>query len=646
MATTWYVRPDGGTRYSSNVPNGQCDGTADAAYPGSGTNQPCAFNDIRLLWQDGSFTYGDKAPGWGWVGTGGDTYLLRGGPWRIGWPNAKSCVDDRLKEAAARGICGNNAASGMPAPPPGTAAAHTRILGEHYADCHKQSARTALFGGFGLGGTLNLNGSKYLDLQCIDLSDHADGDAPDSAVHGLYLSNTTTHLSLQDIRIHGFRTFGIYGPVGDGFTAKYIDIVGNGGGGWSADANDGKTGTGRTLVQHYSILWNGCMEEYPIAHKLPYHLCRDQNSTGYGDGFGTATAVSKPGWQAHFDQGEVAYNTQDGLDALHLIGTGSSMTITRTLTYGNMGQQIKIGGAAGSAVNNLIVGNCKAMSAPIPGTPDDYNRMLSDFCRAGDQAVALTIGRGAYSRFENNTIYEAGNIAIDIECDGFAGDCDSTSKLVYQNNIFVGFSHNSANGYKGGDGVYPTAIYDNTKVHPFTNRGSIFSNNTTFHQRTNETCPIGRFDRNALCGSPKLTDETYHTYGYGDMTPLPGSPSVGSGLSLSDTQVDHRGAKRPDKPSRGALEPKGDSVADPAGTDGDHAIGGGADLPPVDPSQSFYVLEDDPGAKAEAPLEQAIVEDRNRLHALKKPLAICAVVVASGVGVLLLRKGRANATRS
>ena len=56
-ATTWYVRADGGTRYSANASNGQCDGQADAAYPGQGVNQHCAFNDYRFLWDD-QHTYG------------------------------------------------------------------------------------------------------------------------------------------------------------------------------------------------------------------------------------------------------------------------------------------------------------------------------------------------------------------------------------------------------------------------------------------------------------------------------------------------------------------------------------------------------------------------------------------------------------
>ncbi|WP_433966270.1 Ig domain-containing protein [Tunturiibacter gelidiferens] len=80
--TTWYIRPDGGSRYSAKATTGQCDGKADVAYSGSGTNQHCAFKDPRYLWDDQS--YGNNA----WVIAGGDTVILRGGPWRIGFDKA------------------------------------------------------------------------------------------------------------------------------------------------------------------------------------------------------------------------------------------------------------------------------------------------------------------------------------------------------------------------------------------------------------------------------------------------------------------------------------------------------------------------------------------------------------------------------
>src|ERR1035441_6595766 len=126
-AKTWYVRPDGGTRYSMKTHSGQCDGRADAAYPGSGANQHCAYNDVRDMYMDGS--YGNSA----WVMAGGDTVVIEGcaagagqqnpdAPHcRIGWDTAK-----------AGGMCqGVNAFWGcsLPPPPSGTASQHTRILG-------------------------------------------------------------------------------------------------------------------------------------------------------------------------------------------------------------------------------------------------------------------------------------------------------------------------------------------------------------------------------------------------------------------------------------------------------------------------------------------------------------------------------------
>jgi len=75
--TTWYVRPDGGTRYSANVPFGQCNGKFDASYAstgGTGTNQNCAFNDFRYMWDDESGAVGAGT----WIIAGGDYRLLSG----------------------------------------------------------------------------------------------------------------------------------------------------------------------------------------------------------------------------------------------------------------------------------------------------------------------------------------------------------------------------------------------------------------------------------------------------------------------------------------------------------------------------------------------------------------------------------------
>jgi hypothetical protein len=528
-AATWYVRPDGGTRFSTNMTSGQCDGKADTAYSGSGTNKHCAFRDVRFLWEDGSYTYGRDFPGWGWVGSGGDTYIIRGSigsgvSYRVGWNSSSKYCD----EHACFGMTGDPGDSGAPPPPSGTAAQHTRILGENYASCRSPSAKTQLHGGWGVGTVLSLTGSSYVDVACLDITDFsACGRATqqvgcestqDFAQNGIGFSNTSTHDTLTDIHIHGLATDGIAGPTGDGVVMDYVDILGNASSGWNADVNNQTTGKGSLLVQHYNISWNGCAEEYPIVHPIPYGDCTDQEHGGYGDGFGTATTDSDPpGWQVHFDQGTVSYNTQDGLDALHINGSGSSMTVTRTLAFSNMGQQIKVGGAAPIMKDNVIVGNCTAMSHAIPGTPAGYNTHLSLFCRAGDTAVLINVPNSQPAIFQNNIIYSANHIALEVE---YPGDPSSAAAIKYDNNIFIGFPNS--------EGQNSTPIYSNTDLKMFTNPGASFTNNVTYHAKSNWRCPATSLHEiNGSCGDPHLKDETWHPYGYGDSSRTEGSRTEG-----------------------------------------------------------------------------------------------------------------------
>ncbi|WP_419806488.1 putative Ig domain-containing protein [Terriglobus sp.] len=586
--TTWYVRPDGGTRYSANVSTGQCDGLGDAAYPGKGVNQHCAFNDMRLLWQDGSFAYDNDQqssfPARGWIGKGGDTYLLRGSiasgatPYRVGWSVPSSACDPALDgrgQACFRGWQ-SDPYQGMPSPPAGTAAQHTRILGENWQSCHAQGARTPVVAGWGVGSAFYLSNS-YTDVQCFDISDRSDCvvscGGQDFAGVGISIANTADHLTLTDLRIHGMENFGLYGPSGDGSVFTYISLVGNGGGGWNADAGDGRTGSGSLLVQNYEILWNGCGEEYPLVDKLPYRNCRDQSSGGYGDGFGTATVLSNPGWQARFDQGTVAYNTQDGLDALHLAGNGSSMTVTRTLSYGNMGQQVKVGGSQGTLEDSVIVGNCKAMSNPIPGTPAGYNAQLSTFCRAGNQAVLMTAGHGTTTAIRHNTIAGNGALLLGYECDGSAGFCDSTARIDFRDNILVGNpdpirGNPAANYILVVDGTYPTpaacsAAGDGHHYWTtdgaygcandvFFNPGSFNTNNVYFQVKDSCTDHNGAGN---LCLDPGLNSATVPLYGYPDFAlSARGGAAFGAGTTLTTIPNDYSGKPFRTPPSIGALE--------------------------------------------------------------------------------------------
>jgi hypothetical protein len=533
------------------MPKGQCNGLADAPYPGKGVNQACAFKDARYLWQDGSYTVTpNNFPASGWVGKGGDTYLIRGSigtrvSYRIGWNNPSQSLDANTNQYW--GIQGDPYGSGIPTPPSGTPEQHTRILGENYASCHAASARTQLHGGYGVATVLDMRGASYVDVACLDITDDSScgvasqantctssvGSLSDYAKMGLEWSNSSTHDTLTDVRVHGLASAGMLGPTGDGMVFSHLDLVGNAASGWNADAGDGKTGTGSLRVEHYTIAWNGCAEEYPIPNSArdaePYGDCTDDNSGGYGDGFGTATARSNPGWNVTFDQGTVFNNTQDGLDALHIGGEGSSMTVSRTLAYGNMGQQIKLGGAAGAILDNRIVTNCNALRQAIPGTPAGYNAKLSDFCRAADTGVLVTVNDQVPLKFVGNVIYSASATGIEIDC--ATEKCGSSSRIDFEKNVFVGFLNDAAHGYvSGGRGEYSNPIYLGAGTNPFRNVGSVYSGNTTFHANRDWKCPAPG-EKHAVCGDPHLVDESWHLFGYGDMRPAAGERPLADGRS-------------------------------------------------------------------------------------------------------------------
>jgi hypothetical protein len=359
-------------------------------------------------------------------------------------------------------------------------------------------------------------------------------------------------------------------------TLTHIDILGNASAGWNAD--DGTLGIGSALMQNFTIMWNGCAEEYPIVDAVPYYGCSDDDNGGYGDGFGTGTYTSTQAWNVHFDQGVVAYNTQDGLDALHLVGAGSSMAISRVLAYGNMGSQLKNGGSNGSIVNSVIVDNCNALRQAIPGTPSGYNSALSDFCRAGDEAILLGLQNGAAAYYDGNTLYTASAIGLFVFCQPSA-TCTTTDIIDFRDNVFLGFNNNSTNGYSlGGSGQFPTQIYIDpatlSSYNPFANSGSYNAYNVTLNPRPNQPCPM-TYETNYLCSDPGLVDETFHVYAYGNMLPTSLSSAVThSGASLSALTTDYAGVTRPNPPSRGAYE----YMAPASAVSGGANVSGGASV--------------------------------------------------------------------
>ncbi len=422
----WFIRPDGGDRT-------QCTGTVDAVYRGKGSKQPCAFKHPYYLFTND--VYNNKQ----WIVAGGDTVILRGGPYRMGYkgPNPKdmwgSCPGDAFNCL-------------MPPLPSGTPDHPTRFLGENYEGCKK---KTQLFGGFVLAAIINLRGSKNVDVECLEVTDHSQcirggsgypaseacsNSTPlsDSAGTGIITDSQTSGILLKNLDIHGLTSRGIMGAIGGDITVDHMRLAFNGMAGWDFDDGQGaQSAPGATVRASYlTVEWNGCNEEYPIAHSIPASTCFDQESGGYGDGIGT------PNTPLSFscDHCTFRYNTQDGFDLLHM--SGSLISVTNSTSYGNMGQQWKMGPMQRILFqNNVTVNNCRRMSAAMPGAPDGYRRYLSLFCRAAGDGISFVVNDSGSYVFQNNSFAGYGATSYDIEC---SGKC-SKANIIYQNNLNIGY---------------------------------------------------------------------------------------------------------------------------------------------------------------------------------------------------------------
>ena len=568
---TWYIRPDGGTRYSANASKGQCDGLGDAAYGGVGVNQHCAFNDYRFLWDDQN-TYGSTK----WVISGGDTVILRknlvGGEdigWRVGFDTGDGTPQPWCVGGNGGQSCSN------PVIPAGTAAQHTRILGENYAGCSTKAAQTQIHGGYGLGVAMNLSGAQYVDVQCIEITDHSN-----CVVHGSpalpkdcqrYTSpiddfdsdgigtNVQTHdLLLKDMWIHGHTDRGIIGPIGGVVTADNVDIDKNGEAGWDFDDGNQTASVNATLYLKNSVIeWSGCNEEYPIVSTVPVTSCYSQSTGGYGDGIGTPPGF---GMSVYIDHSIFRFNTQDGEDFGHINVGLNTLNITNSESYGNLGQQFKWGPAFTTVLftNNFAEANCARMQSPFPGAPSTYNAHVADFCRASD-ALSFNFVQNSQALFAHNTIVTYAPTTFDMQC----VDPVSCSNAVFTltDNIVRGYTGTFYDyGGKGGPAGYCGAnCNDSTLPIGTINR----SNNIYYGLRV---CPAGAAVgatnsniSNESCVDAQFTNEPVIFTGEASLDNFnfalsAESPARQAGVALTGQTKDYTGAFWLTPPSLGAVE--------------------------------------------------------------------------------------------
>jgi hypothetical protein len=601
--TTWFIRTDGGTRYSANVPSGQCDGLADVGYPGTGVNQHCAYNDVRYMWMDG--TYGNSA----WVMAGGDTLVIRGcaalpsqqnpdAPHcRIGWDKATG------NDAQNFWCAGVNAPWGcsMPQPPSGTASQHTRILGGCAYGTYScnpvigypytSNNLTQLFGGPASGAVMYLYGSQYVDIEGLEITTHngkctlvgsvgypeyCPNSPPyaDEAQWGVLTNNQTSNIKLQDVYIHGFTNIGMGGPIGGPFTVTRVIIGFNAFAGWNFDdGHDTPDAAGSSITANYlTVIGNGCLEEYPIVHtQFPAKSCWDSNSGGFGDGLSGQDTELDSFTCLHCG---LFYNTKDAFIGPHTQIT--NLDVENLATAGNMGSELKFAQYLGGTAlfqNDLIVENCLRMSEALPGAVQNFNEStglpgsyLTNYCRAGAESFNYITRLGSSVYFSGNTMIGADAIMIAAGCGyyttgnvfNFEYDC-LPNPNVFTNNNFLGYTDPSL-----GSGEPPALFYVDPG-YPYITITSSYNNEYNIKPNTGDTCGTNHI----TCIDPLLANEPALPWPgtetgldrfnalatSNSFYPTSSSPLIGAGTTISGLTEDYYGVVQPASPTIGAVEP-------------------------------------------------------------------------------------------
>jgi hypothetical protein len=603
--TTWYIRADGGTRYdAANAPSGQCTGLADAAYPGKGVAQACAFNQVPYLWDAGQSL--PVAPAW--IISGGDTVVIRGcagassPACRLGWsaPTGDTniwCMD-----------VGNNGCYNPPIPA-GTSLAHTKILGGcAYGSytCNPvntypyTSNLTQLFAGYGLSWAINLETTSYVDVEGIELTTHNAVSAgnpgyPSQCTTGIgnpypqacqtgsqpyddygntgFLTNyQSANITFQDVYVHGFDASGFQGEIGGPITMTRVFSGFNAFAGWNftGPAGDVADAPGSSITANYVWMYgNGCSEQYPIVNtSFPAKGCWDSGTGGFGDGWsGQDTELDS--FVCHHCV--MYYNTKDAFIGPHT--QIANLDIQDSVSVGSMGAEWKWAATTNSTVlfqNNLTVTNCTRLEEIIPGAAYNFEQTngnpgahLATYCRGGGAGFAFITRSGSVNHFYGNTVIGASTIIFQENCGYYVPgnifnqetNCGSVPNIFTGNN-FLGY-------VDANQGTDPPALY--YAETPSINFTGSYNNEFGLKGGTTDSCGTN----NVTCIDPLMVNEpvqpwpgseaaldAFNPFNTGNSFYLaPGSPLVQSGASLTGMATDYYGLARQNPPSIGAVEP-------------------------------------------------------------------------------------------
>jgi len=477
FSATYHVRIDGGSA-------SQCTGLSDLAYPGSGSNQNCAWNHPFVA----------LPPGGPARIEGGDTLHIQSGSFMMGYgaPSSDSCHQSWSWECHMASI-----PSGPSPDQP------TRILGEG----HDQGCLQApeLWGTERSWMVVNMEGSSNVELACLEITDRGscieshchngqcDGEVAacnrSSPPFGPWASTgisarDSSNVVLRDLNIHGLANRGVLAGRLSDWSLERVRINTNGWSGWDGDLGGSSSNSGTLHFSEVEIGWNGCGERWPDGEIFG---CWAQGGGGYGDGLG----VAESGGHWIFEDSTIHHNTSDGLDLLYLNDDGR-VTIRRTLVEANAGNQVKVSREA-LIENSIIVGHCAYFSGFANMHPGDH-------CRAMGDAIYVGLSNNAQTDLINNSITGQGNCIVS----GGGGSSDSRLRMI--NNLITG------NPYWHDPSKQSCLYYSGS------NESREWVNNYIHGVRHN-ACP-----GNSLCqGSPMIAEPALADF---DPEPLDGSPLI------------------------------------------------------------------------------------------------------------------------
>ena len=519
FATTYYVRTDGGT-------TAQCNGLGNSKYPGSGSNQSCAWHHPF-----------DALPPQGDSGTplirlhGGDTLIIGAGSYEMGL---------NAPDARAYPACNQSWSWDciMPAIPSGTSSAPTRILGAGWdSGC---SAPPELWGSEHAAQVFTLNKSNYVTLGCLEITDHAsciefhlNGSSPYAcnrtsppfgnwASRAIYAQDSG-NVTLQDLNILSMANRGILAGRLSNWTVTRVKLIANGWAGWDGDLTQaaGSSDSGQMTFDGLEAGYNGCGETWPDKKIFG---CWGQAEQGYGDGLGEA----KTGANWTFKNSYFHHNTQDGLDLLYADGTGS-ITVQSTHAEGNAGNQIKLSGSS-TVENSLVIGNCSYFQGVgyMSGNNSGGANTSSDLCRAMGNALVVNLGSGKHATVRYNTLTGEGDCLL------LALGGDSTSSVTIQNNAFVG----KPDWIKANQSPQPQSCMFYWDSGPSTWPVS-YAGNLAYHVK-DDKCPSGT----VVCNQdPKFANESLASF---NALPTSTSPVINAAATTASTlPTDLRARPRP-----------------------------------------------------------------------------------------------------